>query len=198
MKLFLGDCLEILPTLSENSVDMVLCDLPYGTTQCSWDSIIPFDPMWKELKRITKSNGCIVLFGQDKFTVKLISSNIKDHKYNLIWNKVLTSGYLNANKMPLRIHEDIIVFYNKQPTYNPQKTIGNKNHSVGSKSKPITNEAYGKHFYKTDHNKLGNLIGHFVQFWDDVKAESQCFQCLRAILTLFAAMRSLGLLGFIV
>lgn len=96
MKLFLGDCLEILPTLSENSVDMVLCDLPYGTTQCSWDSIIPFDPMWKELKRITKSNGCIVLFGQDKFTVKLISSNIKDHKYNLIWNKVLTSGYLNA------------------------------------------------------------------------------------------------------
>ena len=157
MKLFLGDCLEILPTLSENSVDMVLCDLPYGTTQCSWDSIIPFDPMWKELKRITKSNGCIVLFGQDKFTVKLISSNIKDHKYNLIWNKVLTSGYLNANKMTLRIHEDIIVFYNKQPPYNPQKTIGNKNHSVGSKSKPITNEAYGKHFYKTDHNKLGNL-----------------------------------------
>ena len=74
MKLLLGDCLKILPTLSEDSVDMVLCDLPYGTTQCSWDSIIPFKPMWKELKRITKNNGCIVLFGQDKFTAKLISS----------------------------------------------------------------------------------------------------------------------------
>ena len=157
INLTLGDCLNKMKEIETKHIDLVLTDPPYGTTQCKWDSVIPFEPMWKELKRIIKDNGCIILFAQDKFTANLIYSNIKEHKYNLIWNKFLTSGYLNANRMPLRVHEDIVVFYNKQPTYNPQKTLGNKNHSVGSKDKPMTNKAYGKHFYKTDHNKLGNL-----------------------------------------
>ena len=156
-ELILGDCLEELKKISDKSVDIVLTDPPYGTTQCKWDSIIPFDLMWKELKRIIKDNGCVVLFAQDKFTASLIFSNIKDHKYNLIWNKYLTSGYLNANRMPLRVHEDIVVFYNKQPTYNPQKSIGNKNHSIGNKDKPMTNKAYGKHIYKDNSENLGNL-----------------------------------------
>ena len=157
MQLFHGDCLEVMKTLPDQSVDLILTDPPYGTTQCKWDSIIPFEPMWKELKRIIKDNGCIALFAQDKFTANLIFSNIKDHKYNLIWNKYLTSGYLNANRMPLRVHEDIVIFYNKQPTYNPQKSIGNKNHNRGSNDKPITNKAYGKHFLIDNSEDLGNL-----------------------------------------
>ena len=157
INLYNDDCLKILPRIPDKSIDLILTDPPYGTTACKWDSIIPFDPMWKELKRIIKDNGCIALFGQDKFTANLIFSNIKEHKYNLIWNKYLTSGYLNANKMPLRSHEDIVIFYNKQPTYNPQKTLGNKNHSFGNKDKPETNMAYGKHIYKDNSENLGNL-----------------------------------------
>ena len=157
MKLYNDDCLKVLPTIFDKSIDLILTDPPYGTTASKWDSVIPFEPLWKELKRIVKHNGCIVLFGQDKFTVNLIFSNIKNHKYNLIWNKYLTSGYLNANRMPLRVHEDIVVFYDKQPTYNPQKSIGNKNHSFGNKHNPSTNKAYGKHIYKDNSKNLGNL-----------------------------------------
>ena len=157
MKLINDDCLKVLPTIPDKSIDLILTDPPYGTTACKWDSVIPFEPMWKELKRIIKDNSAIALFAQDKFTASLIFSNIKNHKYNLIWNKYLTSGYLNANRMPLRVHEDIVVFYNKQPTYNPQKSIGNKNHSVGNKNKPMTNNAYGKHIYKDNSDNLGNL-----------------------------------------
>ena len=157
IKLIHGDCLEKLKDIETQSIDLILTDPPYGTTQCKWDSIIPFEPLWKELKRIIKDNGCIALFAQDKFTANLIYSNIKEHKYNLIWNKYLTSGYLNANRMPLRVHEDIVIFYNKQPTYNPQKSIGNKNHNRGSNDKPITNKAYGKHFLIDNSEDLGNL-----------------------------------------
>ena len=157
IKLIHGDCLEKLKDIETQSIDLILTDPPYGTTQCKWDSIIPFEPLWKELKRIIKDNGCIALFAQDKFTANLIFSNIKNHKYNLIWNKYLTTGYLNANRMPLRVHEDIVIFYNKQPTYNPQKSIGNKNHNRGSNDKPITNKAYGKHFLIDNSEDLGNL-----------------------------------------
>jgi len=157
IKLIHGDCLKKLKDIETQSIDLILTDPPYGTTQCKWDSIIPFEPLWKELKRIIKDNGCIALFAQDKFTANLIFSNIKNHKYNLIWNKYLTTGYLNANRMPLRVHEDIVIFYNKQPTYNPQKSIGNKNHNRGSNDKPITNKAYGKHFLIDNSEDLGNL-----------------------------------------
>jgi len=157
MDLINDDCLIAMAKLPDKSIDLILTDPPYGTTQCKWDSVIPFEPMWNELKRVIKDNGCIILFAQDKFTAKLICSNIKQHKYNLIWNKFLTTGYLNANKMPLRVHEDIVVFYNKQPIYNPQKTIGNKNHSFGNKDKSIKNRAYGKHIYIDNSKKLGNL-----------------------------------------
>ena len=157
MNLINDDCLNAMAKLPDKSIDFILTDPPYGTTACKWDSVIPFEPMWNELKRVIKDNGCIALFGQDKFTAKLICSNIKEHKYNLIWNKFLTTGYLNANRMPLRVHEDIVVFYSKQPIYNPQKTIGNKNHSIGNKDKLMTNKAYGKHIHIDNSEKLGNL-----------------------------------------
>lgn len=106
--------------IANESIDMIFCDLPYGVTKNKWDSVIPPELLWAQYKRIIKPNGAILLFGQDKFTAKMMLSNEKLHRYNIIWRKVLKSGFLNANRMPLREHEDIMVFYKSQPVYNPQ------------------------------------------------------------------------------
>ena len=121
-KVYLGDCLELMQDIQTGSIDMILCDLPYGTTACKWDVIIPFDKLWEQYNRIIKSNGAIVLTASQPFTTKLISSNYKMFKYELIWNKFLGKNFLLAKKMPLKSHENILVFYNKQPNYSPQKT----------------------------------------------------------------------------
>lgn len=105
---------------------MILPTADFGTTACKWDSIIPFEPMWKELKRITKPNSAVVLFGSQPFTSLLICSNLKNFKQSLVWSKNKTSGFLNAKKQHMRCHEDILVFYNKQCTYNPQKSTGHR------------------------------------------------------------------------
>ena len=105
-----GNCLEVMKEIDDASIDMILCDLPYGATQNSWDSVIPPAPLWEQYERIIKPNGAILLFGQDKFTATMMLSNPKLHRYNIIWDKVLKSGFLNAKKMPLREHEDIMVF----------------------------------------------------------------------------------------
>jgi site-specific DNA-methyltransferase (adenine-specific) len=139
-----GDCLEVMKRIPGKSIDMVLCDLPYGVTQNKWDAIIPFGFLWAQYASVIKKNAAIVLFGQDKFTAKTMLSNEKWHRYNLIWNKELTSGFLNANRMPLRSHEDIMVFYQEQPTYNPQKIKGEKSHSKGRMDTDINNN-YGKY-----------------------------------------------------
>ena len=123
-KIIQGDCLEVLPTLPDNSVDMILCDLPYGTTQNKWDSVIDLEKLWAEYERIIKDNGCIVLTSQGLFTAKLILSNEKLFKYKIVWIKSKSTNFLNAKKQPLRKHEDICIFYKKQPTYNPQMTPG--------------------------------------------------------------------------
>lgn len=120
MELILGDCLEKLKDLPDNSIDMVLTDPPYGTTACKWDCVIPFDLMWKELKRIRKDNAAIVLFGSEPFSSQLRMSNLKEFKYDWIWDKRLSVGFLNAWKQPLRRTEIISIFYNKQCAYNPQ------------------------------------------------------------------------------
>ena len=119
-----GDCLELMKNIPDGSVDMVLCDLPYGTTRNNWDSIIPLDRLWERYKRVIKENGAIVLFSAEPFTSLLITSNIQWFRYDLIWSKTQGSDFLNANRKPLRSHENICVFYKKQPTYNPQKTDG--------------------------------------------------------------------------
>lgn len=121
-----GDCLERMKEIPAGSVDMILCDLPYGTTQNKWDSVIPLDLLWAEYERVIKDNGAIVLFGAQPFTSQLLMSNPKLFRYSLVWEKNKSTGFLNANRMPLRIHEDILVFYKKLPTYNPQKTTGHK------------------------------------------------------------------------
>jgi len=148
-ELYLGDCLYLMNGIEDKSVDMILCDLPYGILnkpKNKWDSVIPFEPLWEQYNRIIKDNGAIVLFGQGIFTADLITSNKKMWRYNLVWKKAeRTSGFLNANRMPMRNHEDIIVFYKKQPTYNPQKTTGHKpSHKRGKKAlEGEVNNCYG-------------------------------------------------------
>ena len=120
-----ADCLEAMKYIADKSIDMVLCDLPYGqlgTTACKWDNVIPFEPLWEQYKRVIKDNGAIVLFGSEPFSSKLRLSNLKWYKYDWIWNKKRGSGFLNAKRQPLRNHEIISVFYKKQCTYNPQFT----------------------------------------------------------------------------
>jgi DNA modification methylase len=121
-ELILGDCLEELKKISDKSVDIVLTDPPYGTTDCKWDSIIPFEPMWQELKRIIKDNGCIALFGTEPFSSYLRTSNIDWFKYDWIWNKKNIGNPLIAKYQPLRQHELISIFYNKRCNYYPIKT----------------------------------------------------------------------------
>lgn len=125
-KILLGNCLELMTGLEDKSIDMILCDLPYGTTQNKWDSILPLDKLWEQYERVIKDNGAIVLFGAQPFTSKLVMSNLKLFRYSLVWEKNKSTGFLNANRMPLRSHEDILVFYKKLPTYNSQKTTGHK------------------------------------------------------------------------
>lgn len=119
-----NDCLIEMESIADQSIDMILCDLPYGTTACKWDSIIPIDSLWSLYKRIIKKNGAIVLTAAQPFTTVLISSNFNDFRYDLKWIKKAATGFYNANRMPLRAHEDILVFYKSLPTYNPQKTQG--------------------------------------------------------------------------
>lgn len=145
-----GDCLVEMTKIPDKSVDMILCDLPYevlnkGNKHAQWDRLLPFDQLWQHYERVIKDNGAIVLFAQGMFTAQLMMSNPKLWRYNLVWDKVLTSGFLNAKRMPLRSHEDICVFYKELPTYNPQMQEGKPLHSKGSayKEKELTNNCYG-------------------------------------------------------
>lgn len=146
-KTYFGDCLEVMKLINDATIDLILCDLPYGVTKNKWDSVIDMKNLWSEYERVIKTNGAIILFGQDKFSATLMLSNAKLHRYNLIWEKTTPTGHLNAKKMPLRSHEDLLVFYKKLPTYNPQKTTGHERKVSTAHhkrdSKKTTN--YGKH-----------------------------------------------------
>lgn len=124
VQLYQGDCLERMKDIPGGSVDMVLADLPYGTTCNKWDTVIPLDKLWEQYYRMCKKNAAIVLFSQQPFTTKLAASNLKDFRYEIIWKKSQGTGHLNAKRMPMKIHENILVFYQKLPIYNPQKTQG--------------------------------------------------------------------------
>lgn len=121
ISIYNGDCLELMKNIPNGSVDAVICDPPYGTTACKWDSIIPLEPMWKELKRVTKDNAAIVLMSAQPFSSILICSNLPMYKYEWVWVKNLKTGNLNARRMPMGGHETVQVFYSKPPVYNPQK-----------------------------------------------------------------------------
>lgn len=126
MRLYNGDCLEIMKNIPDKSIDLILCDLPYGTTKNKWDSIIPLDKLWIQYERIIKDNSAILLFAQVPFAQQLGASNLKLLKYEWIWKKENGTGFLNSKKMPLKAHENILVFYKNLPTYNPQMRTGFK------------------------------------------------------------------------
>ncbi|GIO42497.1 DNA-methyltransferase [Paenibacillus apis] len=121
-----ADCFDIFPSIPTGSIDMIICDPPYGTTQSQWDSVIPFPLMWKHYERIIKDNGAIVLFAKAPFDKVLAASNMKLFRYEWIWEKNKATGHLNASHMPMQAHENILVFYKNTPTYNPQSTSGHK------------------------------------------------------------------------
>ena len=147
-----GDCLELMKNIPDKSVDMFLCDLPYGTTQCKWDTTISIPELWQEYNRIIKDNGAIVLFGVEPFSSQLRMGNLKNFKYDWVWLKSRPTGHLNAKKQPMRAYEIISVFYKKQCTYNPQGLIegefDNNNPSKGSKVK-------GEFVYGQERNNFG-------------------------------------------
>ena len=123
-QLYNGDCLEIMKDIADNSIDCIICDLPYGTTCNKWDSIIPLDVLWGQYKRVIKHNGAIILFCQQPFTSVLACSNLEMFHYEWIIEKTKGTGHLNAKKMPMKAHENVLIFYKKLPTYNPQMTTG--------------------------------------------------------------------------
>jgi len=149
-RIYNQNCLEGMKEIDDKSIDCIICDLPYevlnkSNENAKWDVVIPFDKLWEQYNRIIKDNGAILLFGQGMFTAQLMMSNSSMWRYNLIWKKGNRStGFLNAKRMPLRNHEDIVVFYKKLPTYNPQKTVGAKNHSRGYMKNEQKNQCYGK------------------------------------------------------
>ena len=162
IKLMHGDCLELMKEIPDNSIDMVLTDPPYGTTACKWDSVIPFEPMWIELKRITKDNGAICLFGSEPFSSALRMSNIKQFKYDWYWNKLKPSTGLHAKIMPLKNLEIVSVFYRSKCLYSPVMSkcklrIEDKNDSNG--------EAFGGKKIKRHHNNGGlKYPKHLIEF----------------------------------
>lgn len=159
-----GDCLKLMNDIPDGAIDMILCDLPYGTTRNKWDSIIPLDMLWEQYKRIIKTNGAIILFSAEPFTSKLIISNMKLFRYDLIWQKTQGSDFLNANRKPLRNHENICVFYKRQPTYNPQKTEGEP-YKARSGSTKSTNYNYYKvhHVSNSDGKRYPMTVLKFTQ-----------------------------------
>lgn len=165
-KSFFGDCLDIMPKFPNKIFDAIICDLPYNLTRNKNDILIPFEPLWCEYKRIIKDKGIIILFGQGIFYIDLVNSNRKMFKYDLIWDKEIVTGFLNANKMPLRQHEQIAIFYKKRGTYNPQFSIGQPLHSKGHsyKNKKHKNQNYGD-FKMIDDLRKGDTKKYPKSIW---------------------------------
>lgn len=141
VQLLQGDCLQVMQNIADASVDLILADLPYGTTQCAWDSVIPLEPLWEQYLRIAKPNAAIVLCAAQPFTSMLVASRPDLFRYEWIWEKGNATGFLNAKKQPLRAHESALVFYRKQPTYNPQMTSG---HARKTSMRAQKSEVYGE------------------------------------------------------
>lgn len=163
-----GDSLEEMAKIPDNSIDMVLVDLPYGTTQNKWDSIIPLDKLWEQYHRIVKVNGAMVFTASGVFTAQLMMSNVKEYKYKYVWEKSKATNFLNAKKQPLRKHEDILVFYRKQPTYNPQMTQGEA-YSKGVRKNQVTG-SYGD-FEPTLVESLGERYPVDVLYFKTAESE---------------------------
>jgi site-specific DNA-methyltransferase (adenine-specific) len=145
--LYQGDCLQELDKTSEKTVDLLLVDLPYGTTKNKWDSVIPFDSLWGKLNKVMKENGNMVFTASQPFTSQLVNSNLDNFRYEIIWEKTIGSGQLNIKRQPLKNHESVLIFYNKPGTYNPQMSKGEP-YKISRKMKKLGSQNYNE---QTDH-----------------------------------------------
>lgn len=155
--LYLADCLALMPEL-DVTADMVLADLPYGTTRNTWDKALPNKLLWEQYHRLTKQRAAVVCFGSGSFSARFMVDNLAEYRYSLVWDKQTVTGHLNANRQPLRSHEDLMVFYRAQPTYNPQKTPGEAPHSRGS-----TRERTINHWGSFDNTEVPEYEGEYLQ-----------------------------------
>lgn len=166
MQLHCGDCFDVFPSIATGSIDLVCADVPYGTTECKWDSVLDLERMWLELYRVAKENAAIIIFSAQPFTSVLVASNLKHWRTEWIWEKGNATGFLNAKKQPLRAHENIEVFYRRQPTYNPQFTHGHERRT--SKRKAVNSECYGKAYTLTEYDSTSRYPRD-VQFFSSDK-----------------------------
>lgn len=171
--LYFGDCLDVLPSLATNSIDLIYCDLPFGTTQCKWDNIIPFDKMWEQVIRLAKKDAPLIFHSQQPFTSNLIMSNPKMFKYTWVWEKSKATGFLNAKKRPLVAHEDIVVFCKGTPVYYPQMTIGEA-YNKGIRKQQTDNDVYGK-FEQVEVKSEGQRYPRSVQYFKTAESEGKTF-----------------------
>jgi len=155
IKLLKGDCLELMKDIPDKSIDAIICDLPYGTTKCKWDSVIPFEPLWEQYERVIKDNGAIVLTARQPFTSMLITSNKKMFRQTWVWDKVIGVNFMNAKKMHTQGFEDICVFYRKLPTYNPQMEEGDPFKDSRKTKHRTKTEALGSRAKYTPQNNIG-------------------------------------------
>ena len=181
-QVLVGDCLEVLKEIPDNSVDMILSDLPYGTTQCRWDTPIPLAPLWKEYRRIAKPNAAMVFTAAQPFTSVLVASNLKEFRYTWVWEKSKATGYLNSKKMPMRAHEDICIFYRKLPTYNPQMWESSP-YNKGEAHRPT--EVYGKQKSVLVKNDTGLRYPRTVQYFKTAESEGKVYHSTQKPLALF-------------
>ncbi len=168
--IYQGDCLELMKGIQDKSVDMILCDLPYGTTACKWDSVIPFEPLWEQYARIIKDNGAIILFGSEPFSSHLRISNIDWYKYDWIWEKSKAGNFMNVKTQPQKIHENISVFYRSQPTYNPQMEDATRV-SSRNKGKRANANILGSSFDKPKYVDTGKRYPYSIQFHSNQSGE---------------------------
>ena len=169
-RVHLGDCLELMNGIPDKSVDMVLCDLPYGTTACGWDTVIDFNKLWKQYNRIIKDNGAIVLFGSEPFSSNLRMSNIDMYRYDWIWEKSKAGNFMNVKTQPQKIHEDILVFYKDNPTYNPQMEDSVRI-SSRNKGKRANANILGTSFDKPEYIDNGKRFPYSIQFYSNQSGE---------------------------
>lgn len=190
-QLYCGDCLDIMGggNISDKSVDMILCDLPYGITACKWDSVIPLDELWDCYKRVIKPNGAIVLFGAEPFTSMLVMSNLKMFKYNWIWHKNKKTGFPNANRQPLRDYETISVFYGNQCVYNPQGLVTLDKPKVVRRRKPKNDTVNAG-------ENDGSLIGEYMV--TATNYPSQIIEFSSAIHTVHPTQKPVDLLEYLI
>ena len=172
LRLMQGDCLERMKEIPSGSVDMILADVPYGTTACKWDSIIPLEPMWEQLKRVIKPNGAIVMTASQPFTSVLVCSNLNDFKYQWVWEKSKASNFLLARKQPLKAHEDVLVFAKNTTAYYPQKTVGKPFNGEGRAKKGSNSDVVNNVPNPTfRNNNSGDRFPRSVQYFKTAESE---------------------------